>query len=88
MSYKCKFMDDAMIAEMDELLQGEHKNTLVAFGLDCGCAALEGYKEGCVSSALLGAGGVLLIFGAVGVGKKIVDKCKQKKLNEPKNILK
>jgi hypothetical protein len=70
-------MDDDMIAEVDELLQGEHGKAITAFGLDCGMAALEGYKKGCVQSTLLGAGSVLLIFGAVKVGKKIIPKFKR-----------
>ena len=87
MSYKCKFMDDNMITEVNELLEGEHGKAITAFGLDCGMAAVEGYKQGRISSTLLGAGGVLLIFGAVNVGKKIIDKCKKKKLNETKKYV-
>lgn len=79
---KYEFMDEKMITEVDELLQGEHEKAITAFGLECGRAALEGYKGSCVLSTLLGAGGVLLIFGAVKVGKKIVDKCKAKNKSE------
>lgn len=87
MSYKCKFMDDNMITEVNELLEGEHGKAITAFGLDCGMAAVEGYKQGCGNAFLLGAGGTLLIFGAVNVGKKIIDKCKKKKLNETKKYV-
>lgn len=88
MSRKYEFMDEQMITEMDELLRGEHGKAITAFGLECGWAALKGYKKGCcIQSTLLGAGGVLLIFGAVGVGKKIIDKCEKKKLNEPKKYI-
>ena len=87
MSYKCKFMDDDMITEVNELLEGEHGKAITAFGLDCGMAALEGYKKGCVQSTLLGAGGVLLLGGAVYVGKKVVNKCKEKKLNKSKKYI-
>ena len=88
MSYKYKFMDEAMKTEMDELLQGDHGSTIAAFGLECANAAVSGYKHGCMERGLIAAGGGLLIFGAVSVGKKIVDKCKEKKLDESKNILK
>ena len=87
MSYECKFMDEKMITEVDELLQGEHGKAITAFGLDCGMAAVEGYKQGRISSTLLGAGGVLLIIGAVKVGKKVIDKCKNKKLDESKKYI-
>ena len=88
MSYKYKFMDEQMITEVDNLLQGEHGSSIAAFGLECGNAAVCGYKQACVQSTLLGAGGTLLIFGAVKIGKKIIDKSKKKKLNEPKKCIK
>lgn len=87
MSRKYEFMDEQMIVEVDELLQGEHGKAITAFGLECGWAALEGYKKGGVYSLLLGAGGTLLIIGGVKVGKKIINKCKNKKLNEPKKYI-
>ena len=86
MSRKYEFMDEKMIAEVDELLQGEHGKAIIAFGLECGWAALEGYKKGCVQSTLLGAGSVLLIFGAVQVGKKVIPKFKRS--NESKKYIK
>ena len=88
MSYKYKFMDEQTIAEVDELLQGEHGSAIAAFGLECGNAAVDGCKNSCVGTTLLTAGGTLLIFGAVGVGKKIINKCKKKKLNKSKGVLK
>lgn len=87
MSYKHKFMDEKMITEVDELLQGDHGSAIAAFGLECANAAVSGYKHGCGNAFLLGAGGTLLIFGAVNVGKKIIDKCKKKKLNETKKYV-
>lgn len=79
MDYKVKFMDEKAIAEMDELLAGEHKEALTAFAFECGNAGMEGYKQGCVQRSLIAVGGGLLIFGAVKIGKKIIDKHKQKK---------
>ena len=88
MSYKPVFMDDAMMTEVNELLEGEHGKAITAFGFECGNAAVCGYKQGCVNATLLGAGGVLLLAGAVWGGKKIVDKCKQKKLDKTKKYIK
>ena len=87
MSYQLKFMDDAIKTEVDELLQGEHGSAIAAFGWECGNAAVCGYKQACVKSTLLTGAGALLIFGAVNVGKKIVDKCKKKKLNKTKKYV-
>jgi hypothetical protein len=83
-----KFMDEKTIAEMNELLSGEHKEALTAFAFECGNAGVCGYKQGCVERGLIAAGSGLLIFGAVKIGKKIINKCKQKKLNKTKNVLK
>lgn len=88
MSYKIKFMDENMITEVDELLDGEHKEALTAFAFECGNAGVEGYKQGCVENGLMLAGGTLLIAGAVYVGKKIVDKYKKKKLKKTKKCIK
>ena len=87
MSYKIKFMDEKMIAEVDEII-GDHKDAMTAFAFECGNAALEGYKQGCVKRGLIAAGGTLLIIGGVKVGKKIVNKRKKKKLNKPKKYIK
>ena len=87
MEYKCRFMDDAMKTEMDELLAGGHEKAITAFAFECGNAAVCAYKQACVKRGLIAAGGGLLIFGAVKVGKKIVDKCKQKKSNKPKKCI-
>ena len=78
MNYKLKYMDENMVAEVDKLI-GDHKDVMTAFAFECGNAALEGYKQACVKRGLIAAGGGLLIFGAVKIGKKIVDKCKEKK---------
>ena len=85
MNYKPKFMDENMIAEVDELI-GDHQDAMTAFALDCGNAALEGYKRGCVKRGLMVAGGTLLIAGTIKFGKKIVDKLK--KSNESKKYIK
>ena len=84
MSYTLKYMDENMVTELDELI-GDHKDAMTAFAFECGNAALEGYKQGCVKRTLI-AGGGLLIYGAFKVGEKIVDKCKKKKLNKTKKI--
>lgn len=75
MGYKLKYMDENMVAEVDKLI-GDHKDAMTAFAFECGNAALEGYKQGCIKRALLGAGGGLLVFGAFKLGEKIVNKCK------------
>jgi hypothetical protein len=85
MNYKPKFMDEKALAEMEELLAGEHKEALTAFAFECGNAGVEGYRLGCVKRGLMVAGGTLLIAGAVKLGKKIVDKCK--KSNESKKYI-
>ena len=87
MNYKPKFMDETMIAELDPIV-AEHKDAMTAFAFDCGNAALEGYKQACVKRGLIAAGGTLLIFGAVKLGKKFVDKCKENKLNKTKKYIK
>lgn len=88
MDYKFRFMDDNMKTEVDELLQGEHQKTITAFAFECGNAAVEGYKQACAKRGLIAVGCGLLTFGAVKVGKKIVDNCKKKKLNESKKYIK
>ena len=87
MNYKLKYMDEKMVAEVDELI-GDHKDAMTAFAFECGNAALEGYKQKCAKRTLLAAGGGLLIFGAIKVGEKIVDVCKKKKLNKTKKYIK
>ena len=87
MKYKLKYMDETMVAEVDKLI-GDHEDAMKAFAFECGNAALEGYKQGCVERGLIAVGGGLLIFGAVKLGKKFVDKCKQKNLNKSKKYIK
>lgn len=79
MDYQCRFMDDAIKAEMDELLAGGHEKAITTFAFECGNAAVCAYKQACVKRGLAAVGGGLLIFGAVKLGKKIIDKCKEKK---------
>lgn len=85
MSYECKFMDDAMKTEIDELLSGGHEKAITAFAFECGHAAVSAYKQACVKRGLIAFGGGLLIVGAVNVGKKIINKCK--KQNESKKYI-
>ena len=76
MGYEYRFMDDAMKTEIDELLASGHEKAITAFAFECGNAAVCAYKQACVKHGLIAAGGGLLIFGAVKVGKKIINKCK------------
>lgn len=82
MGYNVKFMDEKSLAEMEELLSGEHKEALTAFAFECGNAGVEGYKQACLGRGLVAAGGALLIFGAVKVGKKLINKHKGKTPNK------
>ena len=59
--YKFKYMDEAMINEVQELWDNGHAKALSAYGYECANAGVTGYEKGC-------AAGSLLIAGAVGLG--------------------
>lgn len=76
-NYKVQFMDEAQVAEIDELMK-DHGSALWAFGIECGNAAVAGFKRGRAERNMLIAGAVAVGAGAVYFGKKIVQKCKEK----------
>ena len=78
--YNYKYMTDEWIAEINELANEGHNDALVAYGLECGNAALEGEKAGELKGTLLVVAGVGIISGIVYFGKKIVNKYKKKKI--------
>lgn len=77
-----KYMNEGMKDEVGELLAGDHGKAVAAFGKECGNAAVEGFKNGivrgCVKASVLGVAGATLVVGAYRVGKKIVEKCAEK----------
>lgn len=77
--YKFMFIDEAMKAEMDELLKGEHKDTLVAWSYECALAAVRGYRNGLVKGSLLMATGACVVIGAAHLGKKLAQRQAEKK---------
>lgn len=84
--YNWKYMSESMLDEMETLLDGEHGPTLRMWSMECSNAGVQGYKRGVAKGRLLGivVGGV--VIGTVYLGKKIVDKIKQKKTEEYENL--
>ena len=84
--YKCEYLSEGMMAEMETLLGGEHGPTLRMWSMECANAGVQGYKRGVAKGRLLSivVGGV--VIGTVYLGKKIVDKIKQKKTEEYENL--
>lgn len=82
MNYEYKHMNEGMKDEVGELLAGDHGKAVVAFGKECGNAAVEGFKrglvKGCVKASLLGVAGATLVVGAYRIGKSIVKACTEK----------
>ena len=75
--YDFKFMDEKQIETMNELLKGEHKDTLVAWGFECGNAAVAGFKAGIAENALLVGLGVGIAAVAFVIGTKLGKKPKE-----------
>jgi hypothetical protein len=73
-NYKYKYMNETMIAEIDELWNNGHKNALYAYGMECANAGITGYKRGyAIGSALvLGAAGVTMaaVYAVVKIKEK------------------
>ena len=80
--YKYEYMDEAAINEVEELLKGEHGSALWLFGLECGNACVQGYKRGCAKGTLLVAVGAGLAYGGYKLGKKLIQKRKEKQEKE------
>ena len=80
--YQYKHLDDAMKEEVKELLAGEHGEALKAWAQECGCAAVEGCRDGIVKGSvfvLIGFGVALSMFKT---GRGIVEKCMRKRIEK------
>ena len=86
MKYEYKYINEAMKNEMETLFEGEHGETLTAWSLECGNAAIAGVKEGLVKGGIRAAGmgalGLVLVAAAAKVTKKFVDKYTRKKVQK------
>lgn len=75
--YNYKFMNEEMVAEMDELLHSEHGATLVAHSFECANAGIQGYQLRVAKRGLT----VVAIGLGVYATTKLVEKFKKKKTN-------
>lgn len=75
-----KHMNEAQIVEVDKLWKDGHAEALRAYGLECGEAAIKGYKRGNAISALMLVADVVIIGGAMYLGHKLGKQIFDKKL--------
>jgi hypothetical protein len=80
--YKFRYLDEAMANEVEELLKGEHGSALMTFGFECANAGVEGFKRGCAKGALLVAVGAGAVVGGYKLGKKLIQKRKERQEKE------
>lgn len=84
MAYKYKFMDEANLKEIEELLAGEHGTALTAWSYECAEAGIYGYIDGrrkcLITGSLIGAVGAAVAAGGFWVAKKLVKKRVDKQL--------
>ena len=88
MDYKYKYLDEAMIQELDEFWGGGHQAALMAYGNECVNAYREGFKVGFTKTftkcSLIGAAGCGVLIGAGYLGTTLVEKYKKKKTEKVK----
>lgn len=86
MSYNYKFMDEKHLEEIKEILNGEKGTALVAWSLECGKAAVDGYRNGLIKSSLIAAAGAGLAAGGFWVARKIVKKRVAKEIKKTETV--
>jgi hypothetical protein len=84
MGYNYKFMDEAKLKEIEEILAGEHGEALVAWSLECHKAAIDGYRNGLMKGSLIAAGGAVVAAGGYWIAKKVAKKHVEKRLEAEK----
>lgn len=83
--YEIQIMNESQLTEVDELMK-DHGEALWAFGLECGNAAVAGFKRGRATRNLLIAG-VIVVGAGIGclgaeIARKREEKKRQKELDE------
>lgn len=78
---KYKFMTEAQLDEINELINNGHGDALWAFGQECADSYFNGYKSGRMQCYLIVLAGISVGVGAVYLGKKVYHKLKKE---EPK----
>lgn len=86
MAYNYKFMDEAKLKEIEELLAGEKGNALVAWSLECAKAGIDGcidgYRNGLIKGGLIAAAGAVVAASGYWIAKKVAKKHVEKRLEE------
>ena len=77
--YNYKYMDYETELEIAKLMHEGHTNAILAFGLESANAWKEGYFRGLRRSTNITAACVVAIAGAVYLGKKMIDKRREKR---------
>ena len=86
MSYKYKFMDEAKLKEIEEILDGEKGAALVAWSLECAKAGIDGYRRGLMKCSLIAAAGAGLAAGGFWVARRIVKKRVAKEIKKTETV--
>ena len=89
-AYEPKYMTEADMAEISELLKGEHGDALMAFAKDCSYALLNGFGDGiadcCAKNffkgTIIGATAFGVIFIGIDQGIIAYKKWKEKKATD------
>lgn len=80
MDYKIKYMDEAAIKEIGELMDDGHEKALTIFGLECANVGMEAAKRCILKGIVKGAiTGVVIVGGGL-IGGRLVRKVRAKKL--------
>lgn len=82
MGYNYKFMDEAKLKEIEELLAGEKGNALVAWSLECAKAGIDGYRNGLIKGGLIAAAGAVAAASGYWIAKRVAKKHVEKRLEE------
>ena len=85
MAHNYKFMDEAKLKEIEELLAGEKGDALVAWSLECAKAGIDIHRHGLMRNGLIAAGGAVVAAGGYWIAKKALGKTRvEKRLEETK----
>ena len=77
--YKFKYMTDAMVDEINELMKGEHAEALTACFKEYGNAAVVGFKRNVALGAWRGLVYGCALVGAIDIIQGIVTRRKKRK---------
>ena len=82
--YKIKYMNEAMIKEIQELWDNGHAEAIAAYGWECANAGVEGYREGYAIGRAIVLVGVGLGMVTTGYAVyKIQERVQEKKKKYP-----